>query len=145
MSLRHAAKQAHSAAEAHARVMKLYKSMVAAVPNVINVYDMNMTPSDLRALIKKQFLRNADVKDPRVIDMLVVKGWMDLEETLLQFKQKTHLAERLQISEIPKHMLQHENPVERFLGQRLRGEESPADEGVPDLRTALSKCTRAAQ
>lgn len=32
------------------------------------------------------------VKDERVQEMLIERGYMDLEETLLQHKQKTHLT-----------------------------------------------------
>jgi hypothetical protein len=33
----------------------------------------------------------------RVIALLVSKGYMELEETLLQWKQKSHLLDRLQV------------------------------------------------
>jgi len=32
------------------------------------------------------------VKDERIIEMLVEKGYMELEETLLQWKQRSHLT-----------------------------------------------------
>ena len=36
------------------------------------------------------------IQDPRIVDMLVVKGEMDLEETLMQYKQKPHLMRILE-------------------------------------------------
>ena len=44
-----------------------------------------------KAAIRADFDRNVSVKDERVIHMLVEKGYMDLEETLLQHKQRSHL------------------------------------------------------
>ncbi len=38
------------------------------------------------------------MKDTRVIDMLVEKGYMDLEETLLQHKQRSHLLRNLSLN-----------------------------------------------
>ena len=37
------------------------------------------------------FYHHKDIKDDRVIDMLLEKGYIDLEDTLLQHKQKNHL------------------------------------------------------
>ena len=34
----------------------------------------------------------------RVVNILIGKGYIELEETLLQWKQKSHLMERLQVS-----------------------------------------------
>jgi hypothetical protein len=37
------------------------------------------------------FAQNENVHDERVLNMLVEKGYMELEETLLQYKQRPHL------------------------------------------------------
>lgn len=56
------------------------------------IYDIvHMGEKDVKKNIRKLFEANADVKDQRVIDMLVERGYMDLEDTLLQHKQKNHL------------------------------------------------------
>lgn len=41
------------------------------------------------------FRKNGHIRDPDVIEVLVGKGYMELEETVLQFKQKTHLMRLL--------------------------------------------------
>lgn len=62
------------------------------VPRVLMIYDlMNISRADAKKAIRDHFYHNKDVKDQRVQDMLVEKGYIDLEDTLLQHKQKTHL------------------------------------------------------
>ena len=41
--------------------------------------------------MRSLFRKNGDVKDPAVRDMLVEKGYMELEETLLMWKQKAQI------------------------------------------------------
>jgi NADH dehydrogenase (ubiquinone) 1 alpha subcomplex subunit 6 len=41
--------------------------------------------------VRKHFLRHAHIRDRRVIEVLLDKGYIDLEDTLLQHKQKSHL------------------------------------------------------
>lgn len=45
---------------------------------------------EIRAVIKEQFLRFKDVRDPRVIDMLIFKGREELEVYLTLHKQRHH-------------------------------------------------------
>jgi NADH dehydrogenase (ubiquinone) 1 alpha subcomplex subunit 6 len=45
---------------------------------------------EIRAIIKEQFLKFKDVKDPRVIDMLIFKGREELEVYLTLHKQRHH-------------------------------------------------------
>lgn len=41
--------------------------------------------------LKEFFMRNKDVSDIRVVDMLVAKGQLELEETHAIWKQKSHV------------------------------------------------------
>ena len=50
-----------------------------------------MPMDEARANIRSKFEQYANIKDDRVQSMLVEKGYMDLEETLLQHKQRSHL------------------------------------------------------
>lgn len=54
-------------------------------------YDIPKTESHCRAKLREEFEKNRQVKDVRVIDMLVVKGQMELVETVKRFKQKGHV------------------------------------------------------
>jgi len=57
----------------------------------MTLYDFDIPAPIARRAIRNHFSRNAHIKDERIVDMLVEKGYMDLEETLLQHKQRSHL------------------------------------------------------
>ena len=52
-------------------------------------------------MVRGYFEENAYVRDPRVQEMLIEKGYMELEETLLHYKQRPHLMKILSFQEIP--------------------------------------------
>lgn len=54
-------------------------------------YDIPKTKEQCREQLKKEFLKNKHVTDIRVIDMLVIKGQMELKETAEFWKQKGHV------------------------------------------------------
>jgi flagellar biosynthesis regulator FlbT len=54
-----------------------------------------MEPKVARARVAELFRKNANVQDERVVRVLVSKGYMELEETMLQYKQTTHLMRLL--------------------------------------------------
>lgn len=56
---------------------------------------------DAKKAVRGYFHENAYVRDPRVVEMLIEKGYMELEETLLHYKQRTHLMKFLNAHEIP--------------------------------------------
>lgn len=56
------------------------------------IFDIvNKGEKECRQSIRKHFYKHAHIKDERIITMLLEQGYMDLEDTLLQHKQKTHL------------------------------------------------------
>mmetsp|Transcript_14417 Transcript_14417/g.15083 ORF Transcript_14417/g.15083 Transcript_14417/m.15083 type:complete len:124 (-) Transcript_14417:70-441(-) len=77
-------------------VVDLYRIMIRELPRVMAIYDVDIPLKEAIAGVQYHFRKNGDLKDTRVISFLVSKGYMELEETLLQWKQKTHLLERLQ-------------------------------------------------
>ena len=87
--------------EASRRALNLYRRVLKSCPKVKTVFDVDMPVAEMRAAITWHFRKSSHIKDPRVVDMLVVKGEMDLEETLMQYKQKPHL---LRILEDPNYL-----------------------------------------
>ena len=65
--------------------------MIKELPKVLSIYDLDIPLPLAKAHIKSHFTQNSDVTDPRVTTMLVNKGYMELEETLMQWKQKAQL------------------------------------------------------
>jgi NADH dehydrogenase (ubiquinone) 1 alpha subcomplex subunit 6 len=66
--------------------------MDSEIPRVLMIYDIvNYGEMDVRKTIRQHFYQHKDIKDTRIIDMLVELGYIDLEDTLLQHKQKPHL------------------------------------------------------
>ena len=61
------------------------------IPRVLAIYDIDLPINDARSAIRGHFADNAQLRDERVIDMVLEKGYMELEETLLQHKQRSHL------------------------------------------------------
>lgn len=58
----------------------------------MQIYDIvHMGERDIKDAVRKHFYAKRDVKDQRVINMLLELGYIDLEDTLLQHKQKNHL------------------------------------------------------
>ena len=72
-------------------VPTLYRAISKELPRVLTIYDIDLPIAEARSGIRSLFQQNANIKDERVTSMLVEKGYMELEETLLHYKQKSHL------------------------------------------------------
>lgn len=58
---------------------------------LVHKYDIPKSESQCRDKLKEMFLANKEIQDVRVIDMLVIKGQMELKETVEIWKQKGHI------------------------------------------------------
>jgi len=54
-------------------------------------YDITKSVEQCRVKLREEFEKNRHVTDIRVIDMLVIKGQMELKETVEIWKQKCHV------------------------------------------------------
>lgn len=80
----------------------------------MTIYDIDMPLKQARSAVNWHFRKHAYLKDGRVIGLLLAKGYMELEETLMQWKQRTHLLRVLD----PMELKQEQNnisPREKFL------------------------------
>ncbi|KAG2151116.1 NdufA6 NADH-ubiquinone oxidoreductase 14.8 kDa subunit [Suillus bovinus] len=97
--------------EARLRAIDLYRAWVRAVrvlptelafhptltersfkaPEICSIYALNITPNYLRQSIRQKFEENRHVTDQRAIEVLLLKGQQELQETLNCWKQPDHI------------------------------------------------------
>jgi len=102
------------------RVVDLYRRMCREVVPIRTMYQIDETPAEIRHMTLLQFRKNADATDPRIIDMLLTRGEMELEEARNQWKQRGHLMALIK-PELPPAdpLLDAEEFYKRFLDGTL--------------------------
>eukprot|EP00275_Glaucocystis_incrassata_P000644 EC120095.1.p1 GENE.EC120095.1~~EC120095.1.p1 ORF type:complete len:134 (+),score=15.99 EC120095.1:49-450(+) len=81
--------------ESQERVLHLYRQTLKAIPEIIKLYYLEVTPQELRTRINAEFAKHKGVKDVRVIDLLLFKGRNELDETLAMYKTRSHVGRYL--------------------------------------------------
>eukprot|EP00515_Schizochytrium_aggregatum_P013022 CAMPEP_0202088404 /NCGR_PEP_ID=MMETSP0964-20121228/38512_1 /ASSEMBLY_ACC=CAM_ASM_000500 /TAXON_ID=4773 /ORGANISM="Schizochytrium aggregatum, Strain ATCC28209" /LENGTH=116 /DNA_ID=CAMNT_0048656421 /DNA_START=99 /DNA_END=449 /DNA_ORIENTATION=- len=82
-----------------ARVVDLYRRSLREIPRVLSVFDMEMPERELRLRVRDLFRKHDHIEDPRVVEFLLHRGELDLEETVEVWKQKSHLYRLLGMDE----------------------------------------------
>jgi hypothetical protein len=62
------------------KVIGLFRRICRETPRVVKVYELPLTPAEVRHLVGLHFRGNKSVKDPRVVEMLLTKVW-ELQHT----------------------------------------------------------------
>lgn len=79
---------------------------------MVTIYDLDCSVPEARLAVRDLFRKNGDVKDAAVRDMLVEKGYMELEETLLMWKQKAQIMRM-----IDGYVQQGQGHQRKFIGE----------------------------
>ncbi len=101
MALRNVVK-ASSPTSVKSSVVHLYRSIIRELPRVMTIYDVDLPLKSARSAISYHFRKHHAIQDTRIVNLLLAKGYMELEETLMQWKQKTHLLRILEPVELNK-------------------------------------------
>ena len=88
--------------EARRRVLNLYRAWFRQIPLILHDFELPVSEIKMKQKLRELFLQNQNVKDIRAIDMLVIKGQMELNETVLKFKQTCHVMNYFKTTIKPK-------------------------------------------
>ncbi|TFK48274.1 NdufA6 NADH-ubiquinone oxidoreductase 14.8 kDa subunit [Heliocybe sulcata] len=80
-----------SLSEARKRALELYRDWYRAAPSMVDLYALDVRPSQIRHAVRQQFERNRHITDLKVIDVLILKGRQEFQETLNCWKQNDHV------------------------------------------------------
>lgn len=72
-------------------VKKLYKDWLLAIPTIQGAYQLDLSKEFIKAKIRSEFDKHRQVTNPSVISVLVHKAKTELEETLMMWKQPSHV------------------------------------------------------
>ena len=59
--------------ESRLRVLSLYKAWYRQIPFMVEEYDIPINEAQAKAKLREKFVQNSNIKDVRVIDMMVIK------------------------------------------------------------------------
>ncbi|TFK36521.1 hypothetical protein BDQ12DRAFT_686554 [Crucibulum laeve] len=89
--LARATRASGSIEEARKRTLKLYRDWYRSAPEICTLYALSVSPAYLRHSIRQRFEQNRYVTDPRAIDILILKGQQEYQETMNVWKQSDHI------------------------------------------------------
>merc|ERR1712071_186565 len=73
------------------------RSPVRSVPYIMTTFKVaKLTEAQIYSVLREEFSKHGNVTDPRVVDMLVIKGKIELQEQVELWQQRTHFYRRFQ-------------------------------------------------
>mmetsp|Transcript_21997 Transcript_21997/g.39352 ORF Transcript_21997/g.39352 Transcript_21997/m.39352 type:complete len:114 (+) Transcript_21997:73-414(+) len=82
----------------------LYRNICKELPRIMTIFSLDIPAPVVRGRIADMFRANAHVKDERVVRMLVTKGYLELEETVLQYKTRHQLLNKIDPTQLRTHV-----------------------------------------
>ncbi|KAF9427838.1 hypothetical protein BGZ76_002170 [Entomortierella beljakovae] len=107
--------QSPSLSAASRSVIHLYRDFQRGVPEIMRTHQIDIPASVIRTKIREEFERHRDVKDLAVVDILLLKGRQEYQETMNAWKQETHIMRYFIKDDAPP---QPQGFLEKFLAGR---------------------------
>ncbi|GAA5988663.1 hypothetical protein JCM5350_003841 [Sporobolomyces pararoseus] len=76
---------------AQARSRSLYRQWYRSAPEIVQLYALNIPAYTIRAKVREMFEKNSNVSDPEAVDILLLKGYQDFQETINCWKMESHV------------------------------------------------------
>lgn len=74
------------------KIIRLYRHVQKQVPYLLSVFGIDEPTANVRSNIKKVFAAHGTTAlEPRISNMLIFKGQIELDEALAQWKTRTHI------------------------------------------------------
>eukprot|EP00285_Hemiselmis_virescens_P013487 CAMPEP_0173391278 /NCGR_PEP_ID=MMETSP1356-20130122/18075_1 /TAXON_ID=77927 ORGANISM="Hemiselmis virescens, Strain PCC157" /NCGR_SAMPLE_ID=MMETSP1356 /ASSEMBLY_ACC=CAM_ASM_000847 /LENGTH=142 /DNA_ID=CAMNT_0014348867 /DNA_START=22 /DNA_END=450 /DNA_ORIENTATION=- len=75
------------------KILRLYRHVQKQVPALLHTYAIEEPVANVRANIKREFAKHGGPEgiDPKISNILVFKGQMELDEAIAQWKTRTHI------------------------------------------------------
>ncbi|KAL8291268.1 hypothetical protein RQP46_002246 [Phenoliferia psychrophenolica] len=86
---------------AQARSRALYRAWYRSAPEITQLYAVNFPASAIRAKVRQEYERNALVDDLATVDILLLKGYQEYQETVNCWKMESHLMRWFAKEELP--------------------------------------------
>ncbi|GAA5864867.1 hypothetical protein JCM1840_004931 [Sporobolomyces johnsonii] len=86
---------------AKARARSLYRQWYRGAPEIVQLYALNIPAHAIRAKVREMFDRNAQVSDIEAVDILLLKGYQEYQETINCWKMDSHLMRFFAAEELP--------------------------------------------
>lgn len=77
--------------EVRRRALDLYRAWYRQIPILFHDYHMPIAPETGRSKLREIFVRNSKIEDPRIIDALIIRSQMELNEAVNKQKEECHL------------------------------------------------------
>merc|ERR1712130_186413 len=91
----------NSLAHAQSRARSLYRSFYRAAPEICALYPLDVPPALLRAKFRTMFECNRHITDVAVLDVMLLKGYQEFQETMNCWKQTPHIMQWFTEEEAP--------------------------------------------
>lgn len=76
--------------DARRRALNLYRAWYRQIPYIIYDMDLPVNQKQLRDKVREKFLENKDVADIRMIDIHIIRGHNELNDSINKFKSLMH-------------------------------------------------------